>query len=298
MTDYYKILDIKRTATEKEIQKAYRELAHKEHPDRGGSLDRFQQINEAFQVLSNADKRKAYDAKGMEGLLDLEEDKRDESKQQEIARLFQQTLRRQLFKMADTTLQYSCTFEDLYLGRTKTLILSHNICCLNCAVEESQQCDMCKSTRLIRKKEKITLTIPPRSRPEYAIKLQGMGDETPDAKAGDVLVILTPKKHALYEWDEKQQLLIYRRHLSLAEAIYERQFPLLLLDGKEHVLQHELLEYGYHEFDLPEYGFPVLRLQFIVDLPPLAERKCFINIYPLSTASLPSTAALSLINKA
>lgn len=63
--DYYKVLGVSRTATEDDIKKAYRKLAHQYHPDKqGGDEKRFKEINEAYQVLSNKDKRSQYDRFG------------------------------------------------------------------------------------------------------------------------------------------------------------------------------------------------------------------------------------------
>ena len=65
MKDYYEILGIKKDATEEEIKKAYRKLAHKYHPDKeGGDEAKFKEINEAYQVLSNKQKRAQYDQFG------------------------------------------------------------------------------------------------------------------------------------------------------------------------------------------------------------------------------------------
>ena len=62
--DYYKSLGVARNASKEEIKKAYRELAHKYHPDKGGDAEHFKEINEAYQVLSNDDKRAQYDQFG------------------------------------------------------------------------------------------------------------------------------------------------------------------------------------------------------------------------------------------
>ena len=65
--DYYEILGVPRTASEAELKKAYRGLAMKYHPDVNKSEDAtetFKEINEAYQVLSNAEKRAMYDRYG------------------------------------------------------------------------------------------------------------------------------------------------------------------------------------------------------------------------------------------
>jgi curved DNA-binding protein len=66
--DYYKILGVERKASEEEIRKAYRDLAKQHHPDRNPdnkqAEERFKEINEAYQVLSDPQKRSVYDRVG------------------------------------------------------------------------------------------------------------------------------------------------------------------------------------------------------------------------------------------
>ena len=63
--DYYKTLGVARGASADEIKKAYRKLAHVHHPDKsGGDEAKFKEINEAYQVLSNKEKRAQYDQFG------------------------------------------------------------------------------------------------------------------------------------------------------------------------------------------------------------------------------------------
>lgn len=65
MKDYYQILGVAKTASEEEIKKAYRKLAHQYHPDKaGGDEKKFKEINEAYQVLSDKTKRGQYDRFG------------------------------------------------------------------------------------------------------------------------------------------------------------------------------------------------------------------------------------------
>ncbi len=63
--DYYKILGVEKTASDDEIKKSFRKLAHQYHPDKqGGDETKFKEINEAYQVLSNKEKRAKYDQFG------------------------------------------------------------------------------------------------------------------------------------------------------------------------------------------------------------------------------------------
>ena len=62
MKDYYQILGVSKNATQGEIKKAFHKMAHKYHPDKqGGDEQKFKEINEAYQILSNAKKRQQYD---------------------------------------------------------------------------------------------------------------------------------------------------------------------------------------------------------------------------------------------
>jgi len=69
--DYYQVLGVSRDATQEQIKRAYRKLAVRYHPDKNpgdkAAEERFKQINEAYAVLSDPEKRKQYDAFGAEG---------------------------------------------------------------------------------------------------------------------------------------------------------------------------------------------------------------------------------------
>ena len=67
-SDFYKTLGVERKASPDEIKKAYRKLARKYHPDtnkEAGAEDRFKEISEAYDVLSDPEKRKKYDRGGL-----------------------------------------------------------------------------------------------------------------------------------------------------------------------------------------------------------------------------------------
>jgi molecular chaperone DnaJ len=66
--DYYEILGVGKDASPDEIKKAFRRLAIEHHPDRGGDETKFKEINEAYEVLKDTDKRKRYDQFGHAGV--------------------------------------------------------------------------------------------------------------------------------------------------------------------------------------------------------------------------------------
>jgi DnaJ-class molecular chaperone len=64
VADYYDIIGVSRTASAEEIKRAFRKKAHSLHPDKGGDPEKFKELNEAYQTLSDSEKRKRYDQFG------------------------------------------------------------------------------------------------------------------------------------------------------------------------------------------------------------------------------------------
>ncbi len=62
--DYYKTLGVEKSASPEDLKKAFRSLAHKYHPDKGGDQEKFKEVNEAYQVLADPQKRAQYDRFG------------------------------------------------------------------------------------------------------------------------------------------------------------------------------------------------------------------------------------------
>jgi DnaJ family protein A protein 2 len=67
-TKLYEVLGVSKDADEKDIKKAYRKLAVKHHPDKGGDEHLFKEINAAYEILSDSKQREIYDKYGLEGV--------------------------------------------------------------------------------------------------------------------------------------------------------------------------------------------------------------------------------------
>lgn len=62
--DYYEILGLSKSASAEDIKRAFRRMAQEHHPDKGGDPEKFKEVNEAYQVLSDTEKRQQYDQYG------------------------------------------------------------------------------------------------------------------------------------------------------------------------------------------------------------------------------------------
>lgn len=65
--DFYALLGVDKSASADEIKRAFRKKAHEHHPDKGGDAEKFKELNEAYQTLSDPQKRKHYDTFGSAG---------------------------------------------------------------------------------------------------------------------------------------------------------------------------------------------------------------------------------------
>ncbi len=174
--DYYSILGVGKDASIDDIKKAYRELALKYHPDRNKSPDaeeKFKEINEAYAVLSDPEKRKQYDSFGPEGFsqkYSSEDIFRNFDFEDIFSDLFggnfgSQDLFENIFGFSprgnydagnDILAKVNITLEEAVHGTTKTLSVRHTKVCDHCGGHGYEpgskvvKCDMCNGTGQVR----------------------------------------------------------------------------------------------------------------------------------------------------
>jgi molecular chaperone DnaJ len=145
--DYYEVLGLTKTATPDEIKKAYRKKALEHHPDKGGDETVFKEIAEAYEVLSDKEKRANYDRFGFEK-------PRQAPSQNPFDRfsdLFSQHgfggfAQRQQRKGSDLNLTLSLTLEEFFNGVTKKIKYKRKITCNSCTGNggsNSKTCTTC-----------------------------------------------------------------------------------------------------------------------------------------------------------
>ncbi|MCD4705541.1 molecular chaperone DnaJ [bacterium] len=152
--DYYKVLGVEKSASQDEIKKAFRKLAHKYHPDKKhGDEKKFKEINEAYQTLSDESKRKQYDQfgssfnqgnmgggagySGFEGFSGGFHNARQGDFEFDLGDIFNDFFGGKQTKRAskgrDMEVDLEIDFVDMMTGVEKTIKLAKNVVCPKCS---------------------------------------------------------------------------------------------------------------------------------------------------------------------
>ena len=128
-THYYEVLGVQKNCSQDEIRKAYRKLVKTKHPDKGGDEKEFQEIQQAYDTLSDENKRKVYDEYGEEGI----REGMDGHEPTDIFDMFTGGGRKNMKKKTKSVLQpMEVSLEDIYKGKEKYLEINRYRLCKKC----------------------------------------------------------------------------------------------------------------------------------------------------------------------
>jgi curved DNA-binding protein len=235
--DYYSILGVPRTASPEEIKKAYRKQAMQHHPDRGGDAEQFKRVTEAYDILSNSDKRNAYDNPqsqqfnwgGGQGFNPFEYMFRQNGSP------FGQP-QRQTPRNRDINLQANIELKDVLTG--KNLIIQYQL-----------------STG---RTETVTVEVPAGAKHGDTVRYQALGDEGhPMYPRGDLNVRIVVGKAKNWERDEDN--LIVRQTLDIFDFLLGCAIIIETLDNKHLELNIPQGTQIGTTFSIPNYGVPNMR---------------------------------------
>jgi len=231
--DYYEVLGVPRTATADDIKKAYRKLARKYHPDVNpgdqSAEEKFKQVGEAYEVLSDPEKRKRYDQLGenWKGGADFTPPPGWEGGRVEFGDFsdlfgaerstggfsdFFETLfgsrrgRRSgagfAMRGQDVEAAIELSLEEAHHGTTRTITLQTTAVCPTCngsGVRENQPCATCRGAGVVTRPKTLDVTIPAGVRHGSVMRLAGQGEAgTGNAPAGDLLLHVQLRPHPLF----------------------------------------------------------------------------------------------------
>ncbi|KAK1263202.1 hypothetical protein QJS04_geneDACA009377 [Acorus gramineus] len=243
-TRYYEILGVSKNASQDDLKKAYRKAAIKNHPDKGGDPEKFKELAQAYEVLSDPEKREIYDQYGEDA---LKEGMGGGGGGHDPFDIFQSFFggspfgggfrggssrgRRQR-RGEDVVHPLKVSLEDLYSGTSKKLSLSRNVLCHKC--------------------------------------------KGPDCITGDIVFVLQQKEHPKFK--RKGDDLFVEHTLSLTEALCGFQFVLTHLDGRQLLIKSNPGEVvkpdqfkAINDEGMPMYQRPFMRgklyIHFTVEFP-------------------------------
>lgn len=262
-TKLYKALGIEQDAKDADIKKAYRKLAMKHHPDKGGDPDKFKEISRAYEVLSDAEKRKVYDRYGEEGL-----DSSNQGGGEEAGNpfdLFQAFFgggagRRSTRRRKTQTIEYTLnvSLEDLYNGCTRKVAIKRQVVDKDQGVKVCTQCDgrgiqvevqrtgsmlrqmqtECRSCggkgkifSMKLEREVFDIPVQKGSPNQHQVVFREKAHEHPGMDTGDFVVVLQEQAHPLFK--RRGADLFIERKISLVEALCGFDFDLTHLDGRK-----------------------------------------------------------------
>lgn len=261
---FYELLELERAASAADIKKAYKKLAVKHHPDKGGDPETFKEITRAYEVLSDSEKRKIYDEFGEQGL--EEGGNTGGPGPMNLFDLFfgggasdrRAGTRQQRARTKDAVHNLSVTLEQLYSGQVRKLAVTRQIVDEEHGVQSCNQCkgqgvkiqvirrgpmiqqfqapcDSCggqgKTFRMKPERRVLEVHVQKGAPSNHRVVFRGMADEHADADAGDVVFILKEQEHQVFK--RRGADLYIERNIALVEALCGFSLEVEHLDGRK-----------------------------------------------------------------
>ena len=260
--NYYDILGIPKNTSPTEIKKTYRKLAMLHHPDKGGDSDRFKDINEAYETLSDPMKKKKYDSPNV-----------GHSKFN-FPDIFNNFMNINRHRKRLNKLSFQVSLEDIYSGISKKIQITRNIsciickgkggdktkCCNNCdgngyvfiTLQNSptfrqtiqtkcdncnakgykiiEKCRACNGSCNIKDKKIVDLHIKKGAKNGDQFLFEKYGDELINEQPADLIIILVEKNHPIFKRNGND--LYITKDISLYDALVGFNYTITHLDKR------------------------------------------------------------------
>ena len=236
--DYYKTLNLEKSADDKSIKDSYRKLARKFHPDLNPgnkrAEEKFKEINEAYEVLSDANKRVKYDSLGSDWQNQAGPEQRYQGRQRtpdfsgfqfneesagggDFSDFFRTIfggggfsnreafggMEREAPAQADVESTIELDLKDAFLGGERSFQLQAQDDCESCGgkgrLSRNNTCPSCRGAGRIAKTKRLTVKIPQCVKDGSKIRISGQGNPVAGGRKGDLYLVIRIKQHSFFE---------------------------------------------------------------------------------------------------
>lgn len=234
--DYYKILGVDKGASQDEIKKAFRKMAHKYHPDKkDGDEAKFKEANEAYQILSNPQKRQQYDQFGSAGPGGAGFNGQNPFGQGfggfDFSGFQQGGFDGQHIDLDDILGSFFGGGRRAPRGRDIQINMQLSFKDAVFGVEKKISVPDLKDGQDNNKNKDITVNIPPGVQHGQKLRLQGHGEQLTNGEPGNVILIISVEQHPVFKREGIN--LVMNLDVKLTDAIVGTKHEVELLDGKK-----------------------------------------------------------------
>ena len=222
--DYYKILGVEKNASEDDVKKAFRKLAHEYHPDKKtGNEAKFKEVNEAYSVLGDKQKRSQYDQFGSAGAhgfggaggfnpndfgFDFTNFSQGGFDNGDLGDILSSIFGgRRVRRGRDIAVDIELSFHDSVFGAERKVLIN---------------------SKLVKHKE-VAIHVPPGIDDGQMIRMSGMGETIEGGVAGDLFVKVHVRRHPTLR--KEGYNLVMDLNIKLTEALLGGERPIATLDG-------------------------------------------------------------------
>jgi DnaJ-class molecular chaperone len=290
----YEILEVSRDSSDDDIKKAYRRMSLKYHPDKNkedGAVKKFQEISEAYDILSNPEKKQLFNMGGYDAL-----NQQSGGYQSE-----------QMIKKAESiTIERDITLKEIYEGKKLNLRYKKNCVCKICAgsgsskssepnlcktckgngqivqviqvamfrqeqrmecrtcggngyakIPQEDACGTCCGRRVVNEEVEDVIEIPAGIPTHQPIAIPDKGHEDRDSQNGDLIIKFNVKKQK--HWSREDNNLIHTLHLSVIDILCKDNIVVEHISGKRLLLPLKKIKKGENKLLIRDFGFPDMR---------------------------------------